>query len=86
MTGNTLCGCVVFDGLFTAKPLMPSSPWLILNEMRISQISILSLLTFALSDARYYTDLIEEPDVVLILDVISAMFCSLSNSWALAQV
>ena len=64
---------------------MPSSLSSILNEMRNTQISILSLLTFALSDTRYYANLVKEQDVPQILDTISAKYLSVTNSWALAK-
>lgn len=65
--------------------LMPMSlPSSMLNEMRQHKITILSLLTFALSEPLH-SEIISASDIVPIFNVITKAFASASDSWVLAR-
>ncbi len=78
---SELADCILFH-CFHQEMLLPSS---ILNEMRLHEITILSLLTFALSDPLHHSGMISANDIIPIFNVITKAFASRSDSWALAQ-
>ena len=62
-----------------------SSPSSILEEMRLHNIKISSLLEFALSDPLHHSGIINADDIVPIFNMIAKTFTAGSDSWALAR-
>jgi len=64
---------------------MASTPASILNDMRLSKISLLSLMAFALSNICDYMDLMSLNDIMPMFDPISNTFAAAADSWALGR-
>src|SRR6266852_2144470 len=64
---------------------MASTPASILNDMRLSKISLLSLMAFALSNICDYMDLMSLNDIMPMFDLISNAFAAAADSWALGR-
>jgi hypothetical protein len=60
-------------------------PLSILNEMKLHNVTILSLLTFALSDPLHYSGVINTDDIMPIFNAIAKTFAAVSDTWALAR-
>ena len=59
---------------------MASTPTSILNDMRLSKISLLSLMAFALSNICDYMDLMSLNDIVPMFNLITNAFAAIADS------
>ena len=73
--------CLCCHQAFSGENGIPAS---ILNDMRLSKIPLLSLMTFALSNICDYVELMNLNDIVRVFDLISNTFAVAVdgvNSW-----
>jgi hypothetical protein len=75
-----LCVHVVIEHFLSRTYWMASTPESILNDMRLSKISLLSLMVFALSNICDYMDLMNLNDIMPMFELISNIFAAAADS------